>query len=301
MSDYKEVKYSFRPVKCTEDKMASALPVNGYIYLTTDTQKLFLGHENKFMEMCAAKGFYYGQKNIEYDNSGNEPDPVVDFYKDEIEGGKLPEVDDLILNIDGCFYRVTSILDEETVRTNRLTLQGTGGGGGGGGTGDPTANLRISQYGGSTKYFSQEAKVAELGVVAYSSDTTNYISGVECSFDNNFNDIFLSISNLTHALEKPYYINIASQLSNINSRGTKVYLRVTDKYGSTRSVNYSVYIASLQLTTTQPTLFGITDNILDYRCVIGGSTNLDSRAIEYELYDANDRKVFSTTQELESN
>lgn len=301
MSDYKEVKYSFRPVKCTEDKMASALPVNGYIYLTTDTQKLFLGHENKFMEMCAAKGFYYGQKNIEYDNSGNEPDPVVDFYKDEIEGGKLPEVDDLILNIDGCFYRVTNILDEETVRTNRLTLQGTGGGGGGGGTGDPTANLRISQYGGSTKYFSQEAKVAELGVVAYSSDTTNYISGVECSFDNNFNDIFLSISNLTHALEKPYYVNIASQLSNISSRGTKVYLRVTDKYGSTRSVNYSVYIASLQLTTTQPTLFGITDNILDYRCVIGGSTNLDSRAIEYELYDANDRKVFSTTQELESN
>ena len=54
MSDYKEVKYPFRPVKCTEDKILDNLiaPVDGYIYFTTDTQKLFLGHESRFMEMC---------------------------------------------------------------------------------------------------------------------------------------------------------------------------------------------------------------------------------------------------------
>jgi hypothetical protein len=58
-------------------------------------------------------------------------------------------VDDLILNIDGCFYRVTGIEDEEIIRTERLTLQGTGtGGGGGSGGGGTAANLRISHYGG---------------------------------------------------------------------------------------------------------------------------------------------------------
>jgi hypothetical protein len=72
--------------------------------------------------MCAAKGFYYGKKDIEYDNSGNEPDPNVLFSIDEIEGDKLPEVDDLILNKDGCFYRVKEILDENTAQTTRLTL-----------------------------------------------------------------------------------------------------------------------------------------------------------------------------------
>jgi hypothetical protein len=290
----------FRPVKCTEEKMSNMIPVDGYVYFTTDTQKLFLGHESDFMEMCASKGFYYGQKNIEIDNSGNEPDPVVDFYSDEIEGEKLPEIDDLILNIDGCFYRVTDILDEETVRTTRLTLQVTGGGGGGGG-GDVTANLRISHYGGQSKYFSKEAKIAELGVIAYSSDSSNYISSIECSLDKNFDTKFLIINNLTHALETPYYVNIANQLSKISSRGTKVYLRVADKYGSTREINYTVTIASLQLTTNQAKLFGVNGNNFDYRCDVGGSLDLERRAIVYEMYNENNILVYSNEYELEAN
>ena len=54
-------------------------------------------------------------KEIEYDNSGITPDPNVTFYLEEIEGNEIPEVDNLILNIDGCFYRVKSVSDEEIV------------------------------------------------------------------------------------------------------------------------------------------------------------------------------------------
>ena len=298
MPDIKQTGSAFLPVQCTEENMFRTSAIDGHIYFTTDTQKLFMGYESKFMEMCAAKGFYYGQKNIEYDDSGNEPDPTVDFFIEEIEGGKLPEVDDLILNIDGCFYRVTSLLDAETVRTTRLTLQGTGGSGGGGGT---VANLRISHYGGQNKYFSSEAKEAKLGVIAYSDDTENYISSIECSFDQDFTNNFLIVNNLTHELEKPYYVDISKQLDKISSKGTKIYLKVIDKYGASRSIFYTVSIASLQLTTSQPELFGVTSNTFDYRCTVGGSLDLESRIIHYDLYDENDENIYSTTYELESN
>ena len=290
----------FRPVKCTETKLMEMAPVNGYVYFTSDTQKIFIGDDSKFLEMCASKGICYGQKYIEPDNSGNEPDPIVDFYADEIEGEKLPEVDDLILNMDGCFYRVTDILDEESVRTTRLTLQGTGGGGGSGPGGDITASLRISHYGGQSKYFAREAKTAELGVIAYSGDAANYISSVECSFDRNFENKFLIINNLTHALETPYYVNIASQLSKISKKAT-VYLRVTDKYGSTRDINYTVTIASLQLATTQAELFGVSADSFDYRCTVGGSLDLESRIIKYQIYNDNNTIIYSNEYELESN
>jgi hypothetical protein len=45
---------------------------------------------------------------------------------------------DLILNSDGCFYRVESV-SEESIATVRLTLQGTGGGGGGSSSGSSTS------------------------------------------------------------------------------------------------------------------------------------------------------------------
>ena len=302
MSEYKEVQYPFCPVRCKEEQLANLAPIDGYVYFTTDTQKLFMAKGDNIMEMCAAKGFYYGQKNIEYDNSGNTPDPNVIFTLDEIEGNKLPEVDDLVLNIDGCFYRVTDVLNEYEVKTTRLTLQGTGTGGGGtGGGGEAVANLRISHYGGQSKYFSQEARKAELGVIAYSSDTANYISSIECSLVSDFSNIFLTVNNLTHPLEKPYYVDIVKQLPNISQRGTKVYLRVTDKYGSTRSINYTVSIASLQLNTSQAKLFGVTENSFDYRCTVGGSLDLDNRTIKYELYDENDISIYSTDYQLESN
>jgi hypothetical protein len=48
-----------------------------------------------------------------------------------------------------------------------------------------------------------------------------------------------------HPLEKPYNINIVNYLNNISTQGTKIYVRVTDKYGSTRDISFNTYIASL--------------------------------------------------------
>jgi hypothetical protein len=126
-------KVRFNPVQCTEDMLKQLAPTPGYLYLTTDSKKIYLGTQEAKLPMCAASGFFYGTKEIEYDNSGVAPDPKVTFLFNEVEGDDVPEIDDLILNIDGCFYRVKSVSKEsEEIETTRLTLQGTGGGGGGG-------------------------------------------------------------------------------------------------------------------------------------------------------------------------
>lgn len=79
--------------------------------------------------MGGNSGFYYGQKVIAEDSD------VIDetFYLGEIETDVLPNLNDLILNEpNGCFYRVTAILDEDSIQATKLTVAGSGGGGGGG-------------------------------------------------------------------------------------------------------------------------------------------------------------------------
>jgi hypothetical protein len=174
-----------------------------------------MGQANKIVPMCESKGFYYGSKDIEYDNSGNKPDPTVIFLADEIEGEKLPEKDDLILNVDGCFYRVTDV-DIESVITSRLTLQGSGVGPGGDTGGESAASFILNHHDGSTRYFDKNATMAEIAIIGRSGDLANYFSTVECSFDTNFTEIFYSASNTGHLFldskgnPNPFKINIAN-------------------------------------------------------------------------------------------
>lgn len=168
----------------------------------------------KKISMGGNTGIFYGKKEIDYPNDGNPIDPVVEFTLDEIvenseiEGSRLPLIDDLILNIDGCFYRVMDIISPTTVTTNRITLQGSGIGPGGG-EGSGSASLRIIVSSSSGGYYSSDASSMPIIVTAYSSDTENYISNVECSFNSNFTDPFLNKP--IHApLEKPYEIDLIS-------------------------------------------------------------------------------------------
>ena len=300
MSRYNETAYPFRPVRCTEDKLASLDIHDGYLYFTTDTQKVFLGNGTEKLEMCSSKGFYYGLKDIEYDNSGNTPNPEVIFHLEEIEGNKLPQLDDLILNIDGCFYRVNEILDIENIRTTRLTLQGTGSGGSGGGS-DVASNLRIVADGGNIKHFSLESTNATIGIIAYSNTEGNFISEVACSFDSSFKTLFFSKTNLTYPMETVYNIPITNQLSALNQSGTKIYVRVRDKFGTEKSLYFTTYLASLKIDTTHKQLFGVSTNNFDYRCQIGGTAGLEDRKLIYTFYDENGHQKDEIIQPLEPN
>jgi hypothetical protein len=230
----------FRPVRTLESKLGSEVQIqDGYLYFTIDTQKVFLGMPNgEKMSMGGNTGIFYGQKEIEYPDDGNAPNPEVMFVMEElaeesdIEGTRLPLVDDLILNVDGCFYRVKEVLDETSVLTNRITLQGTGTGGGGGGTGPGGGgSFTIARDGGQTKYFSSGDPKMLIGVIARSNDPENYISMVECSFNKDFAEIFKIDEGLAWPLEKSYPIELIKQKEYFGSSAKRVYVRVTDKYG----------------------------------------------------------------------
>jgi hypothetical protein len=293
----------FNPIQCTSQVFKNLTAQEGFLYFVTDTKQMFLGKDGKFIDMCGGINIVYGNKYIEYVDSGQTPDPNVPFVLADLEKKEYPLVNDLILNEDGCFYKVKTVsIEDDKIETTRLTLQGTGGGGGGGGTGGVgAANLRINHYGGQNRYFSAQSTKADLGIIAYSDDAANYISGIELAWDDTFASPFLTVSNLSHAMEKPLYVDIVKYLSNISSKGTRVYIRVTDKYGSTRYTYYIVTIASLQLAAEVGSLFVADTDIFEYSCAVGGTLELDSRTLKYELYsDDALMPIYSAEYELGS-
>lgn len=290
----------FNPIQCTSQVFKNLVPQEGFVYFVTDTKQLFLGRDNKFIDICGGINIVYGEKNIEYVDNGQSPDPNVIFHIEDLTKKEFPLVNDLILNTDGCFYKVKSI-DENNIETTRVTLQGSGTGGSSPGSGIGSANIRINYYGGQSRYFSMQSANADLGVIGYSDDPANYISKVELAWDDTFENVFKVDDNLTHPMESPYYISILNYLSKISTQGTRIYLRVTDKYGSTRYHYYFVYIASLELVPKEPELFGIDTDSFDYRCTVGGSLGLNRRTIRYELYgESSIKPVYSVELELEA-
>ena len=303
----------FVPVQCTQEKFDTLIGTNGHVYFITDKKKIYIDKDGEMIPMCTSSGIFYGHKPIEYDNSGVLPPAEVRFGYDEIEGpeiGEVPEADDLILNVgtddfpDGCFYRVITPA-EDVIETKRLTLQGSGGGmgggPGGGGDGTVTSNFSLSASNNQTAYyFSNNAKEAFIGIVGHSTDSSNYISKVECSFSNNIEDEekkFLVHENLSYALDKEYPINLIAHLSKMNTSGsTSVYVHVTDKYGTSRYKKFTISIVTLQITTEEKTMLHTTDDTYEYRLTLGGSRDLNSYAVQFEFY--NDNGVLVDEQEF---
>lgn len=146
-------KVQFRPIRGTEQSILSNPAFrDGAVYYATDSGKLYLDDPDskRRILMGGNASVFYGTMNINYDIiDSNQTE--FDFKASEIEsplaasGGDsddvafnpiLPNLGDLILNKDGCFYRVIEIDDTDPdyiiLKTTRLTLQGTGGTGSGG-------------------------------------------------------------------------------------------------------------------------------------------------------------------------
>ena len=64
-----ETKVSFRPVRGKESDMIKISPIDGYVYFTTDTQKIYCAQDNKFIPMGGNSGVYYGNPTFSEDES----------------------------------------------------------------------------------------------------------------------------------------------------------------------------------------------------------------------------------------
>ena len=126
----KETDSVFRPVRCLEadlDPKKGRPSVNGFVYFTTDTKKIYLGVANgEYLMMGGSSGIYYGTRQLT-DEEKYGDQIYFSFTPEEIDRNATPAVDDLILNMpDGGFYRVLRVNNTD-IETQRLVIAGGGG------------------------------------------------------------------------------------------------------------------------------------------------------------------------------
>ena len=126
-------KFRFDPVRSSEEIILQLPFNNGSIYFATDTGRVYMdcidnGEEkNKLPVGGGGVSLIYGNDENPVAASEEEDNVYFSLFLESLEG-KARE-NDLILNSDGCFYKVLSVTDEEAYCL-RLAVSGSGGGGG---------------------------------------------------------------------------------------------------------------------------------------------------------------------------
>ena len=277
--------YKFEPIQCTNEIFQQLTPTEGCLYFVTDTKKIFLGKNGEMVPMTPGQAFFYGVKEIEYDNSGIAPDPNIFFYNTDLENSdRIPAIGDLILNVDGCFYRIKTIA-EDGYETIRLTLQGTGTGGGGGtGDGTTSGSFSIQVIDGKDKIYSSTDTKMEITFQGnYNGTDDNYISSVAFQRKNDTEPFYtideIKLFNIQHTIDLIDYKHL------FGASGTSVIMYVYDKYGVERSITMKIQIIELGLTKTQENLLYTIGNEYKYSCkLIGATSGVTDKKLTYTLY-----------------
>lgn len=167
---YTETARPFRPVKCNQSDIDNKLdPVNGYVYFTVDTQKIFYGTGSEFLPMGGSSGIYYANKTF-----GEDASDDTSFNLEHFIDGKLPtNINDLIINVGknearNGFYKVIRIdEDQNLVETSYLPVGGGGGGGGAGTVGGDLLIEWVYPSNGSDSILADENYILQFNVWAY--------------------------------------------------------------------------------------------------------------------------------------
>lgn len=123
-------KIHFRPVQGPEERIKDFPQTEGYFYVATDTGRIYLdtANENKLPIGSSGVQVIYGTDDnaeIEYDIDDNPVDYLIQISKLSTTNY---HINDLILNSDGCFYRIigTGLNEEreECVKCVKLTVGG---------------------------------------------------------------------------------------------------------------------------------------------------------------------------------
>ena len=147
----------FQPVRGTQAAITRMPIREGYVYYAYDSGRIYLDKDGTRYLMSSKSsggGSGAGGTGIIYANGSNtqiipedltERDPVI-FIMDlaALEDQVAPEIDNLILNSDGRFFRVlgyNETTEKITVKLLAVSGSGSGGGTGGGGTAEPDVNI----------------------------------------------------------------------------------------------------------------------------------------------------------------
>lgn len=275
----------FNPIQCTSETFNNLdASYDGALYFITDTKQIYLSKNNKFIELCGGTNIVYGIKDIKYENTGLAPDPNVTFYLQELEEQEMPLIGDLILNADGCFYKVKSIENDE-IFTVRLTLQGSGNANSGPNTGDSTS-YTLTDAGGVNKIFSTTAEEMLIGFkTSYKGDDLdNHISYVSCTILGEELP-FLEMEDIVIPFNTSKYIDLSPYAYLFSTIAKKtVVLEIRDIYGQPRSKEYKIQLVEMSIERTQENIFYSSSNKYTYDCNVNGGLSLSNRRVIYSFY-----------------
>lgn len=127
-----------------KDENIKQLPLeDGRLSFAVDSKKIYLDCDftdsvgdayNDRLAFGGSSGIYYGVRTFTTDEIENK-EYIFSFPEQfDIADEEIPSVDDLVLNNDGCFYRVNRVAVENNeilIYTTKLTVAGSGGGSGG--------------------------------------------------------------------------------------------------------------------------------------------------------------------------
>lgn len=215
----------FNPHLGSEERVLNSELSAGSVYFTTDTRKIYLDIDENHakLPMGGNIGLFYG--NMVLSSPPVEGQTEFEFKITEIVGNESgakilkPNIDDLILNSDGCFYKVLSSYgdDIDTVLiTKKLTIAGTGGGGGNTGGGDTgslagmtMSRLRFDK--GQTILYQASCPVSFA--VKITDDLGDPLTGNVGTYDLYINSVKKETGNVTGSTAAD-----VTDLSNINTR-----------------------------------------------------------------------------------
>lgn len=301
----------FKPVRGLEENIQNMSTVDGYLYFATDSRKTYLGTaEGEKLLMGNDIGVFYGKKDIPKNDSGGQQDPVVYFnLTKDIEGTRLPQVNDLILNSDGCFYRVENVISAVDVKTKRLTLQGTGGGGGTGPSGPDVGYSWSMWFPSQNVAYSTEAEKMELSFeTALTGSTDNHIIqaalywGEYLNLDEEIPFFTTDVNSKGGIMELDTVetIDITSQKSLFAETNKTVTLALTDKYGVRHSASVKIRLVKLELIMATNKLVAVPNSSFEFSCDLDGvSSGVTEKQIVYTFYKSGeDRAALTITNTL---
>lgn len=119
----------FRPVRGTEDEIKAFEQHDGYIYIATDTGKMYLDTKERRITI-ASGGAGGGNSSILYAKAENVNEYEDGYYHisvTDLEDSTLTDVpvDTVIINQDGAFYRVMKY-ENDTIYCIRIAVSGGG-------------------------------------------------------------------------------------------------------------------------------------------------------------------------------
>ena len=174
----------FRPVYGKKESTILSLPITeGFIYFADDTGKIFLDADGKRKQVGGSGGgggggsssivWSFGDEEtgnlVKATDDASDGDPVFYIALTALEGGQLPDLDALIINSDGRFFKVTdnTLNEHQMITIELIAVSGGGsGGGGGGGGGTSTIDLFLSWNNidvlGATYIYGQSSEIVFL-------------------------------------------------------------------------------------------------------------------------------------------